>query len=143
MKRHGQQEDWNLNHILLHPEERAATEAILGANTVFDLAALLVDRNGVNLRTGVAHGLMEDGGLEGGLSRHLFWLCLRLCMTPLLLQAEKVRQARQQNGAPDEPEPDHHETRRGTGDADGQSGVRGRPGRAGGQPDDGGQFEGA
>lgn len=90
MDRHGQQEDWNLNHILLR-EGRATTESILGEDAVFDLAALLVDRGGMNLRNGVSHGLVDDGGLEEGLSRYLFWISLRLCLFPLIAQVEKVR----------------------------------------------------
>lgn len=93
MDRFGQQEDWNLNQILLG-ESRQAAEAILGEDTVFDLAALLVDRGGANLRNAVSHGFIDDGGLEGGLSRHLFWACLRLCMIPLFARAEEVRRAR-------------------------------------------------
>ena len=92
MDRHGQQEDWNLNHILLR-EGRAATEGILGEDAVFDLAALLVDRGGANLRNAVSHGFVDDGGLEGGLSRYLFWACLRLCMIPLIAHAERLRRA--------------------------------------------------
>ncbi|TDH61585.1 DUF4209 domain-containing protein [Dankookia rubra] len=63
---------------------------------VFDLAALLVDRNGMNLRNAVSHGLVDDGGLEDGPARYLFWVCLRLCMLPLILQAVETRRRRQQ-----------------------------------------------
>ena len=93
MDRHGQQEDWNLNHILLR-EGRTTTEGILGEDAVFDLAALLVDRGGANLRNMVSHGFVDDGGLEGGLSRYLFWACLRLCMIPMIAHAEQIRVAR-------------------------------------------------
>lgn len=109
MDRHGQQEDWNLNHILLR-EGRAATEGILGEDTVFDLAALLVDRGGTNLRNAVSHGFVDDGGLEGGLSRYLFWACLRLCMIPLIAHAERVRRTRAEATDAAAPEPDGHET---------------------------------
>jgi hypothetical protein len=61
---------------------------------VFDLSALLVDRGGANLRNAISHGLIDDGGLEGGLSRHLFWASLRLCMIPLIAEVEKARGAR-------------------------------------------------
>lgn len=94
MDKHGQQEDWNLNHILLR-EGRAAAESTLGEDAVFDLAALLVDRGGANLRNVVSHGFVDDGGLEGGLSHYLFWACLRLCMTPLIAHAEDLRRRNQ------------------------------------------------
>jgi Domain of unknown function (DUF4209) len=77
-------------------EGRQATEAILGEDAVFDLAALLVDRGGANLRNAVSHGLVDDGGLEGGLSRHLFWASLRLCVIPFVARAEELRRARTQ-----------------------------------------------
>lgn len=97
MDRHGQQEDWNLNRILL--DGRAAAEAVLGEDMVFDLAALLVDRGGANLRNAVSHGLVDDCGLEGSLPRYLFWACLHLCMIPLIARAEEVRRAREQADA--------------------------------------------
>jgi Domain of unknown function (DUF4209) len=113
MDKFGQQEDWNLNHILLR-EGRAATEAILGEDTVFDLAALLVDRGGANLRNAVSHGLIEDGGLEGGLPRYLFWSCLRLCMIPLIAHVEGERQNRTivVEPAAQEPSTDFHPNQR-------------------------------
>lgn len=97
MDKYGQQEDWNLNRILL--DGRAAAEAVLGEDLVFDLAALLVDRGGANLRNAVSHGLVDDGGLEGSLSRYLFWLCLHLCMIPLVARAEGARRAREGAGS--------------------------------------------
>ena len=90
MDKFGQQEDWNLNNLLLREEGRASVEIILGADIVFDLAALLVDRNAVNLRNAVAHGGIDDGGLEGGFSRYFFWCCLRLCLTPLIAHAQQT-----------------------------------------------------
>jgi hypothetical protein len=85
-----QQEDWNFNEILLG-SGRVPTLEILGEDLLFDLAALLVDRSGANLRNAIAHGKVADGGLKGGLSRYLFIACLRLCVLPLV-EAARARQ---------------------------------------------------
>jgi hypothetical protein len=74
----GQQENWNLNQILLD-KGRQHCERILGSALTLDLSALLVEPTGVNLRNRVAHGLVPDGGLEGGPSRYFFWQALHLC----------------------------------------------------------------
>jgi hypothetical protein len=84
--RHLQQEDWNLNTMLLGAGRTALTE-VIGEDAVFDLAAMLVDRSGTNLRNAIAHGLIDDGGLESGAARYLFIACLRLCVLPLVLSA--------------------------------------------------------
>jgi hypothetical protein len=98
-----QQEDWNLNQMLLN-EGRTDTVAILGEDIVFDLAALLVDRSGANLRNAVSHGHLDDGALEGGLVRYLFWICLHLCIWPLIMHAVEARRRRNQEAAePDAP----------------------------------------
>jgi hypothetical protein len=109
MDRFGLQEDWNLNQILLQ-NGRAATESILGKDMVFDLAAILVDRGGANLRNIVAHGTVQDGGLEGGLSRYFFWACLRLCMFPIIAAVEEARlqrEAPERGNTPDEAGTEH------------------------------------
>jgi hypothetical protein len=98
-----QQEDWNMNQMLLN-EGRTDTVAILGEDIVFDLAALLVDRSGANLRNAVSHGQLDDGALEGGLARYLFWICLHLCIWPLIMHAVEARRRRNQVAAePDAP----------------------------------------
>ena len=95
MDSYGQQEDWNLNHILLH-QGRAQIETILGVDAVFDLTALLSDRGGANLRNAVSHGLVDDGGLETGYTRYLFWICMRLCFLPLIAASVAARRAEAQ-----------------------------------------------
>lgn len=79
----GEQEDWTLTK-LLQGEGREPLGAIIGADTVFDLRALLVEKGGANIRNEMAHGLLPDGALENGIARYLFWLCFRLCMLPLI-----------------------------------------------------------
>lgn len=72
----GQQKDWNLSTLLVE-EGRPLVEKIFGEDLVFDLAALLVERSGYNLRNAVAHGLVGSR-LDGGPPRHLLGICLRL-----------------------------------------------------------------
>lgn len=79
MDRMTQQEDWTLNQMLLD-EGRSILERVFGADLVFDLAALLVDRTGTNLRNAIAHGLI-GGRVDGGPPRYLLGVCLRLVFT--------------------------------------------------------------
>jgi hypothetical protein len=79
MDRMTQQEDWTMNQMLLD-EGRPILERVFGADVVFDLAALLVDRTGTNLRNAIAHGLI-GGRVDGGPPRYLLGVCLRLIFT--------------------------------------------------------------
>jgi hypothetical protein len=79
----GEQEDWTLSN-LLQSEHRGRVESIIGEDTAFDLRTLMVEKEGPNLRNRMFHGLLADGALRDGCSRYLFWLCVRLCMLPLI-----------------------------------------------------------
>lgn len=95
----GEQEDWTLS-TLLQGEGRERVEAIIGADTVFDLRALLVEKSGQNLRNRMSHGLLQDGSLRDGGAAYLFWICVRLCLLPLISVARSERSASRGSRAP-------------------------------------------
>ncbi|MDD2286546.1 MAG: DUF4209 domain-containing protein [Paludibacter sp.] len=54
----------------------------------FELRALLTERNGLNMRNEVAHGLLSYDELNSYCSMYLWWFCLRLIMRGALSQKE-------------------------------------------------------
>jgi len=64
--------------ILEHPK----LSEIFGKNVVLDLRALLVERKYGNFRNEVSHGLMPTGYFYQPSIIYLWWLALRLCLTP-------------------------------------------------------------
>ena len=91
----GVQKEYGLNATLLWLE----TEEVLGEDIVFTLRTLLIEPFGFNLRNLMAHGLVQDGGFWHGGSIYLWWLTLRLCITPL---TSLNQQAGQSNNSPGE-----------------------------------------
>jgi hypothetical protein len=79
---HGIQEERSLNELLYLPE----TREILGDDLVFDLQGLLTERFGSNLRNRMAHGLMDHDQFFSSEVAYLWWLVLRFCCWPFLLQ---------------------------------------------------------
>ena len=73
----GIQQERDLNQLLWLPE----VEAIFGADMMFDLRGILIERFGHNLRNQLAHGLLPEGGFYREASAYLWWLILRLCWT--------------------------------------------------------------
>lgn len=78
----GIQDEYGLN-ATLHWDK---TETILGEDNVFDLQSLLISRFGSNLRNRVAHGLVEERAFYTHDIVYLWWLTLRLCCWPLIVQ---------------------------------------------------------
>jgi len=76
----GIQDERSLNDLLAMPE----LEPILGADIIFSLQGLLVERHGANLRNLVAHGLLHHGAFYTAQAVYLWWLVLRLCCIPVL-----------------------------------------------------------
>jgi hypothetical protein len=74
----GIQADILLDSLLRKPE----LERTLGADIVFDLRGLLVEKLGSNLRHLIAHGLVDQWDLISMRVRYMWWLALRLCCLP-------------------------------------------------------------
>ena len=85
MSSEGIQEERDLRQLLELPK---LTE-LLGADLVFDLKGLLVDRFGANLRNLLAHGLLELGHFYSQQAVYLWWLALRMCCLPIIVQMER------------------------------------------------------
>jgi hypothetical protein len=62
-----------LGRILAVPE----LESVLGEDLLFDLRALLIEQDSVNLRNNLSHGLLPDAGF-GVEAIYAWWLCLRI-----------------------------------------------------------------
>ncbi|MFK4088777.1 DUF4209 domain-containing protein [Kribbella sp. NPDC020789] len=75
----GLETEKGLSALLKMPE----AEAVLGADLVFELRALLVDQEGPNLRNNLSHGLVSDAGAWSCNSMYLWWLCLGLVVKPV------------------------------------------------------------
>ena len=67
---------------------------IFGEDITFDLQGLLIERFGANLRNRMAHGLMSHDEFYSVPVVYLWWLILRLCCLPIIMQI-KENEARQ------------------------------------------------
>ena len=76
---HGVESEKSLKAFLDMPEDAQA----LGAGTVMELKALLVEQSSVNLRNDIAHGLFDDANAWSLPAVYIWWFCLRLVMRPL------------------------------------------------------------
>jgi hypothetical protein len=85
----GLQKELNLNNLLWFPE---LTE-MLGEDLVFALQCLLIEKFGADLRNKMAHGLMNSGEFFTGHVTFFWWLCLRMCVMPVILRAREERDA--------------------------------------------------
>jgi hypothetical protein len=81
----GIQDERNLN-ITLHLQE---VHDIFGEDITFDLQGLLTERFGANLRNRMAHGLMSHDVFYSVPVVYLWWLILRLCCLPIIMQINK------------------------------------------------------
>ena len=83
----GIQKELNLNNLLYAPE----LKEMLGEDHVFALQCLLIEKFGSDLRNKMAHGLMSSNEFFSGHVTFLWWLCLRMCFLPVILQALEER----------------------------------------------------
>jgi hypothetical protein len=81
LKSDGAQDEHDLNTTLRTPE----INALVGEDIAFDLRALLIERFGSNLRNRFAHGLMHQSEFMAYDGVYLWWVCLYLCLAPLVL----------------------------------------------------------
>lgn len=77
---HGVQEHLRITTILEHPKFLE----IFGRDNTLDLQALLIDRKYANLRNDISHGLMGTQHFNTVPVIYLWWLTIRLCLTPYL-----------------------------------------------------------
>jgi len=70
------QDEHLLNHLLSHPK----LIELLGADMVFDLQGLLIERPGANIRNLQAHGMLDDSRFFGADCLYLWWLILHICV---------------------------------------------------------------
>lgn len=85
----GVQEYWTLGKILSHE----IIIEVLGEDIVYELQSLLIEKLYSNLRNEMAHGLVHAGHFFQPAVQYLWWLTLRLCLTPFYagwnMQSEK------------------------------------------------------
>lgn len=81
----GIQNEHSLNTTLYLPEMHDA----FGEDITFDLQGLLTERFGANLRNQVAHGLMSHDVFYSVQVVYLWWLILRLCCLPIIMQIKE------------------------------------------------------
>jgi hypothetical protein len=80
----GVQEEYDANRMLRDPTCRAALAKYLGEDLTFDLEGLLVSRFGGNIRNELAHGLLDYATCCSIAFSYLWWVTLRVCLTPTL-----------------------------------------------------------
>lgn len=91
----GVQEEIDLNRTLCSSKFAKPLGEILGADIVFEMRTLLVERFGANLRNDMAHGLVDHDSFYSPSSLYLWWLALHLYSFPVLarLKAEQEQRA--------------------------------------------------
>lgn len=82
----GLQHEYDLNKMLYLPE----ITSILDEDTLFDLRGLLIEDKGSNLRNRMAHGLINDNKFNSCIMSYLWWVTLRLCCLPILINQQKI-----------------------------------------------------
>ena len=75
----GIQDEYDLNHLMHMPE----TKAIFGEDLSFDIAGLLVEHCGANLRNLLSHGLLSDEKAGSSQAKYFWWLIWRILMIPI------------------------------------------------------------
>jgi hypothetical protein len=93
----GIQEEYTLSKIMYLPE----IKAIFGEDVAFDLQGLLVEPAGSNIRNSMAHGLMNYDHFFSPQIVYLWWLTLRLCCLPILMEIHNNQGLSNQNTAPE------------------------------------------
>ncbi|MEE9174328.1 MAG: DUF4209 domain-containing protein [Thermoplasmata archaeon] len=80
----GIQEESPLGRLMEMPEFKEA----FGEDLAFDLRSILIDPIGPNFRNRIAHGLAASRELNGANALYLWWMALRLILTPFLATEE-------------------------------------------------------
>jgi hypothetical protein len=69
------------------------TEKIFGANLCFELRGCLIEKTGFNFRNRVAHGFVHDVECHSTAGLTVWWLVLRICLTPIFQAITERQQA--------------------------------------------------
>ncbi|MBI4528063.1 MAG: DUF4209 domain-containing protein [Deltaproteobacteria bacterium] len=75
-----------LGPLLLMPE----TKKIFGEDWCFELRGLLIEKTGYSYRHQVAHGFASEGACYGPEALNVWWIVLRLCYTPIILDEKQA-----------------------------------------------------
>lgn len=94
----GVQDEYSITSLLPRPE----VEEIFGADLVFDLRGLLIERHGSNLRNLLAHGLLDQNSFFSGRVLYLWWLTLRICCWPIIMHLSDKESAAGETGTEEE-----------------------------------------
>ena len=89
---HGVQEVIRMGTILDHEK----TLELFGESIVLDLKGLLVERTYGNLRNNFSHGMLTECAFYHHSAIYLWWLILRLCLTPTFVAERKANAERGQ-----------------------------------------------
>ena len=91
----GIQDEHSLNKTLYLPE----MHDVFGEDITFDLKGLLTERFGTNLRNQTAHGLMSHDVFYSVQVVYLWWLILRLCCLPIIMQIKENEEQQTKDSA--------------------------------------------
>jgi hypothetical protein len=72
----GIEEDWPLQRCLHHQKVKEC----LGADLVFELRSLLIEKGGTNLRNLLAHGLLDAAACNSVEGFYVWWLVFRIVL---------------------------------------------------------------
>lgn len=79
----------------------AETKQIFGEPLCFELRGCLIEKTGFGFRNRVAHGFVQEGECYATAGVTVWWLVLRICLTPIF-QTIAERQQSSTTGSPDE-----------------------------------------
>ena len=82
----------------------AETKQIFGEALCFELRACLIEKTGFDFRNRVAHGFVHEGECYSTAGVTVWWLVLRICLTPIF-QSIVGRQTTEQDGGAAEASP--------------------------------------
>ena len=91
----GIQVELDLNRTLRLAQFTGPLSTVLGADTVFEMRGLLVERFGANLRNDMAHGLLRYDAFFSYPCVYLWWLVLRLCCIPVITGLAREQQGQE------------------------------------------------
>jgi hypothetical protein len=59
-------------------------KTIFGDELCFELRGLLIEKTGHSFRNHIAHGFVTEGECYSDAALNVWWLCMRLCYTPVI-----------------------------------------------------------
>ena len=78
------------------------SKQIFGDHLCFELRGCLIEKTGYDFRNRVAHGFVHEGECYSHAGVTVWWLVLRICLTPIFQTiAERQKTASSQEAKPD------------------------------------------